>query len=328
MTQINAKPRPKRTAQRGSNPSPVVSKRPATKASSAASKRKSRMRHNATIKLTRRLHLYFGLILVPFVLLYGVTAILFNHQSWFSTSTTEAANEALFAEMSFQDPESIAAAIISELNEQSEIPIEPVEGDTPVFKGEMIVDLTADSERLRYRVNPNTMFATLQRTPTEQEEEVPDAIDQDSITPTENETIDGLVAAMEGEHEDAKSRIRSMPDVQFRVLADGEDVTLTCDLQSGKISQRRTDEPRMDFNLRSFLLRLHKSRGYPSEAGTRTGWAIIVDVTGFLMIFWGLSGIIMWWQMKPLRNNGMLTMIMGIVLAGILGYGMFNLIYY
>ena len=46
------------------------------------------------------------------------------------------------------------------------------------------------------------------------------------------------------------------------------------------------------------------------------------------MIFWGLPGIIMWWQMKPLRNNGMLTMIMGIVLAGILGYGMFNLIYY
>lgn len=56
--------------------------------------------------------------------------------------------------------------------------------------------------------------------------------------------------------------------------------------------------------------------------------AIIVDATGALMIFWGLSGIIMWCQIKPLRNNGMLTMILGILLAGILGYGMFNLIYY
>jgi hypothetical protein len=56
--------------------------------------------------------------------------------------------------------------------------------------------------------------------------------------------------------------------------------------------------------------------------------AIIVDATGALMIFWGLSGIIMWYQIKPLRNNGMLTMILGILLAGILGYGMFNLIYY
>lgn len=36
-------------------------------------------------------------------------------------------------------------------------------------------------------------------------------------------------------------------------------------------------------------------------------------------VFWGLSGIIMWWQMKPLRNNGMLTMILGILLAGMLG---------
>ena len=55
---------------------------------------------------------------------------------------------------------------------------------------------------------------------------------------------------------------------------------------------------------------------------------IIVDATGALMIFWGLSGIIMWCQIKPLRNNGMLTKILGILLAGILGYGMFNLIYY
>ena len=131
-----------------------------------------------------------------------------------------------------------------------------------------------------------------QRSAASDEEEVPVAIENVSITPPENETIDALVAVMEGEHEDATSRVRSVPDVEFRVLADGEDVTLTCDLQSGKITQRRTNEPKMDFNLRSFLLRLHKSRGYPSEAGTRTGWAIVVDITGALMIFWGLSGII------------------------------------
>ncbi len=286
------------------------------------------MRHNATIKLTRRLHLYFGLILVPFVLLYGVTAILFNHQTWFSASTTEAADASLFSGITFQDPEAIADAITKELDEQSEFTIERVEGDAPTFKGDMIVDLSRETERLRYRVNPKNMYATLQRTPLEEDEEVPDAIENDSITPTETDAIDELVAVMEEQHEDAKSRVRSIPDIEFRVLADGEDVTLTCDLQSGKITQRRTLEPRMDFNLRSFLLRLHKSRGYPSEAGTRTGWAIIVDVTGALMIFWGLSGIIMWWQMKPLRNNGLLTMVLGIVLAGILGYGMFNLIYY
>ena len=286
------------------------------------------MRHNATIKLTRRLHLYFGLILVPFVLLYGVTAILFNHQTWFSASTTEAADASLFSGITFQDPEAIADAITKELDEQSEFTIERVEGDAPTFKGDMIVDLSRETERLRYRVNPKNMYATLQRTPLEEDEEVPDAIENDSITPTETDAIDELVAVMEEQHEHAKSRVRSIPDIEFRVLADGEDVTLTCDLQSGKITQRRTLEPRMDFNLRSFLLRLHKSRGYPSEAGTRTGWAIIVDVTGALMIFWGLSGIIMWWQMKPLRNNGLLTMVLGIVLAGILGYGMFNLIYY
>ena len=106
MTQISAKPRPRKKNEESDNTSSRTNASPpVTRPSAAESKRKKRMRHNATIKLTRRLHLYFGLILVPFVLLYGVTAILFNHQTWFSSSTTEAADTSLFSGITFQDPE-------------------------------------------------------------------------------------------------------------------------------------------------------------------------------------------------------------------------------
>ena len=35
-------------------------------------------------KIIRRVHMYLGLVLVPWVILYGSTAILFNHGSWFT----------------------------------------------------------------------------------------------------------------------------------------------------------------------------------------------------------------------------------------------------
>ena len=33
-------------------------------------------------KAVRRVHLYLGLILIPWLFLYGVTALLFNHGMW------------------------------------------------------------------------------------------------------------------------------------------------------------------------------------------------------------------------------------------------------
>ena len=84
----------------------------------------------------------------------------------------------------------------------------------------------------------------------------------------------------------------------------------------------------MDFSLRSFLMRLHVSRGYPTETSVRSIWGIIVDVTAALMIFWALSGVIMWWQLKPTRNTGMLALGSGISFAGLLAYGMYVAIYH
>ena len=57
-------------------------------------------------------------------------------------------------------------------------------------------------------------------------------------------------------------------------------------------------------------------------------WAILVDIMAGLMIFWGLSGIIMWWQMKPLRQAGFVSVIAGAGLAIALGYAMLRMLYY
>ena len=65
--------------------SPVAAPAPRVKAATATRpKRRSRVAYNATMKVLRRAHLYSGLFLTPWVLLYGVTGMLFNHPDWFS----------------------------------------------------------------------------------------------------------------------------------------------------------------------------------------------------------------------------------------------------
>ena len=299
-----------------------------TDPSSMKKKRRSRKRYNASMKLTRRLHMYFGLVLAPFVLLYGITAILFNHQSLFSTSTYETVNPSKFADLAFTDPNALADAVTVEISEQSGQSIERIESFPADFRGDMIIDFTEDTVRRRYRITPETMTGTLQTTPRSIEDEEEPVLAIESVEPREVETIDGIKTLLEAEHVEASGRIRSMPDLEFRVRADDEELALTYDLRSGDIAQRKVDEPRMDFNLRSFLLRLHVSHGFPSQTSARTVWAIIVDVTAALMIFWAVSGIIMWWQLRPTRFNGMFTMVLGVVLSIALGYAMLNLIYY
>ena len=56
-------------------------------------------------------------------------------------------------------------------------------------------------------------------------------------------------------------------------------------------------------------------------------WAMAVDLTAGLMIFWALSGIVMWWQLKLTRNQGLLVVILGIGISIAMRWSMFEIIY-
>ena len=60
---------------------------------------------------------------------------------------------------------------------------------------------------------------------------------------------------------------------------------------------------------------MHFTSDYPREIGIRTFWAVAVDAISLLMMFWVLSGILMWWQMKVVRQIGMIVFIVSIIVA-------------
>ena len=73
---------------------------------------------------------------------------------------------------------------------------------------------------------------------------------------------------------------------------------------------------------RRYLLRLHMAHGYPVQQNVRWYWAIAVDAMFATMVFWGLSGVLMWWQIKRTRRLGALCLVVSSVVATWLAIGM------
>jgi len=59
------------------------------------------------------------------------------------------------------------------------------------------------------------------------------------------------------------------------------------------------------------LERFHRRRGYATGYTLDTVWAVTVDVAIAAMIFWALSGLWMWWEMKATRRFGLLAILGG-----------------
>jgi hypothetical protein len=75
-------------------------------------------------------------------------------------------------------------------------------------------------------------------------------------------------------------------------------------------------------SVRRFLTRLHLAHGFPGAVNWRWVWALVVDAMAFVMIFWGVSGLLMWWQIKATRRIGFVLILFSAVTATALGFGM------
>ena len=62
------------------------------------------------------------------------------------------------------------------------------------------------------------------------------------------------------------------------------------------------------------LERFHRRRGYATGYALDTAWAVTVDVVIAAMIFWVLSGLWMWWEMKVTRTFGAVALASGAAL--------------
>ena len=62
----------------------------------------------------------------------------------------------------------------------------------------------------------------------------------------------------------------------------------------------------------ALLERFHRRRGYATGYARDTAWAVSVDLVIVAMVFWVLSGLWMWWEMKITRRLGAAALAAGV----------------
>ncbi len=101
--------------------------------------------------------------------------------------------------------------------------------------------------------------------------------------------------------------VTSVPDLSF-LMSDGTKTwRVTYNTMTGSVNGRRKVDrapPPEELSTRRFLTRLHTAHGYPGDTNAKWFWAVLVDAMAFVMVFWGVSGVFMWWQLKSTRVLG------------------------
>lgn len=69
---------------------------------------------------------------------------------------------------------------------------------------------------------------------------------------------------------------------------------------------------RLPHRANAFLERFHRRRGYATGYALDTVWAVTVDVVIVAMVFWVLSGLWMWWELKVTRPLGAIAFLAGV----------------
>ncbi len=302
------------------------------------------------VHLLRRAHLYFGLLLFPWAILYGVTAFLFNHPTAFSDQPTVTFGADAVAGTPLETLPSAAEqaeAVVKLLNARQS----PA---APYALGPGAVKYSREFAFATVKVKDRTVNVlfdvkngggTIRVTPDKPKVEPPTApfaIGNASRSPSESPrpSQSGAGLLLENPlHERFKAAIppllertgfpsgdvtvTSVPDLVFPIDVGGKTWTATYNPMTGAISGKPTDaEEKPELSVRRFLLRLHLAHGYPGEPNARWYWAAVVDAMAFVLCFWGLTGLVMWWQIKAARRAGAVVLVLSAVAATALGVAM------
>ncbi|MFT7668145.1 MAG: hypothetical protein ACI8X5_000832 [Planctomycetota bacterium] len=320
-----------RTAANVRNPLPVT-----------APKRRLR-RRAAVLKTVRRIHLYSGLFLLPWVLLYGVTAFLFNHPSALSKREVHDLGPEHFSESVFEkavDPDALAGRVVAALREHwnaEERERMPAIGDplAASLSGSLYYSLQEENgergpRRHTVRMDWDACAAKAFSSPAEERAESAHfaverglRIEED---PFEQGKQDVRKALSTIGIETTDPSYRAAPSLGFDILVDEKPWKAVYRFRDGSLSATPDDGTAESLTARSFLTRLHVAHGYSPSQGFEWVWALIVDLMALAMCLWGLSGIVMWWNMKKVRSVGAIVIGTSVVVAASLAIGMLSAI--
>ncbi|VTR98388.1 PepSY domain-containing protein [Tuwongella immobilis] len=307
------------------------------------------------LQVIRRGHLYVGLMLFPWAILYGVTGFLFNHPTLFADAPTVRFSPADLQGTPLESPPSPqqqAEAVLAALNAQQQ-PTEAygMGGDPACYSArDTFVATVKAADRSFFVVyEPLSNSGTIRETTTRVlAEKAPFATGRAepprqrgmgmggpmqhqhggiSIPDSIIERIQSAIPTLLQRHgfPSGAVTVTTAPDIRFPVMV-GEQLWTAKYNPITTAVTGTVGEPQNELTVRTFLLRLHLTRGYPGEISTKWYWAIGVDAIAVVLCFWGVSGLLMWWQIKATRLPGLIVLAVSAITATSLGIAMHDIL--
>lgn len=298
---------------------------------SARANGRGRLSKGRLLKLVRRVHMYLGLVLMPWLLFFGLSGMLFNHPNVGEQVQGQRVNLTEHSGLAPWQPQSAAQSVVTELNQKSR-------GDGPYrldptfqseFTGYSILTapapdggymLIADVAHARgilvhkqARTNPDgSSFPKTVLTTAYSAERVA-------------ESAKGLLTARKLPHDvELQAHPKIAAELRLRVL-DAKDVAwnLSYDTRTGELSGRRADRfPNL--GMTQILAKMHTTHHFTMSFGSLWLWALFEDLLGLSMALWAITGLVMWWQMKATRIAGIVSITLALGLALAVMSGVFN----
>jgi len=290
------------------------------------------------LQVIRRLHLYAGLFMIPWVSLYAFTGLLFNHGLWLPEHPSisfgpEVTHGTPLEELT--DAAALAEEVTAVLRERARRDRRPanlrlVEPERAMFQGDDLGIAQSVGGGAEYDFIFNRSGGGVVRCRRDSKTG-PSPFDCDEgvfgpRTPSQRITESLPVIGDRLGLPTGQTSVEFLPELLFFAEADGIKWRFQYDPKTGRVRGKPADAPPDKTTVR-FLKELHFTAGYPLHQGTsRWFWAVAVDATVLSMFFWALSGICMWWQIKAVRLSGIAVILASATLATALVLGMHGML--
>lgn len=262
--------------------------------------------------LLRRIHLYAGLFLLPWVFLYGLTGAMFNHQGLLPEAQIQTIASSVLAETKLQDfpsPQQFAEQVVVAIGKAApDTDVQLDDSHAPQWTNDVMFYVTEAGKKHAVHFDPVKKTAWVATFPAEVEKREPMLKDVKNvqIAPSPyvmaRETVPTVLSEI-GIETEAKPKPLGYSKLNFIASIDGTPARVTYVLRDGHIDITKHDG-NDGLSFRHFFLRLHTSHGQPPHWNGRMVWSLFVDTMAIAMLTWGLTGLVMWWQIKRTRLIG------------------------
>lgn len=268
-------------------------------------------------RLNRRIHLYTGLFMIPFIFVFGLSGITFNHSSFLSSERSVdyfTLNENESLEKHFPNLDKLAAELLDSLATKSLIDASQISQ----VKYNNTVILRSLNEEADYRIQMDIPTHNVQIMTLPDFAVNPALVSRGTLETSyklnDNELLEHMDNVLKNRgFNPGKSRVQRIPNLAMEIESENKQYRVLYNLRNG--NYRIDDLNKRKFRLNNLVGNLHELHGYPlSGFSLKWLWVFCADVLAGLMMIWAITGLIMWLKMKRQFVIGLIILSVSLIL--------------